>query len=105
MIRRPPRSTLFPYTTLFRSYRAGATIDLQHDGADRDRKVAAPTLVLWGEAGGRQPQMPDMLGVWKERCERVEGHPSPGSGRFLPEEKPAAGIDAMLECAGSPARK
>src|SRR3712207_8433796 len=25
MIRRPPRSTLFPYTTLFRSRRAGAT--------------------------------------------------------------------------------
>src|SRR5688572_32671799 len=24
MIRRPPRSTLFPYTTLFRSYRNGA---------------------------------------------------------------------------------
>ena len=23
MIRHPPRSTLFPYTTLFRSYRAG----------------------------------------------------------------------------------
>src|SRR2546426_5672366 len=23
MIRRPPRSTLFPYTTLFRSYKAG----------------------------------------------------------------------------------
>src|SRR2546422_4630229 len=28
MIRRPPRSTLFPYTTLFRSWgRAGAVID------------------------------------------------------------------------------
>src|SRR5689334_24526882 len=26
MIRRPPRSTLFPYTTLFRSQSAGATI-------------------------------------------------------------------------------
>src|SRR5260370_36196862 len=25
MIRRPPRSTLFPYTTLFRSRRSGAT--------------------------------------------------------------------------------
>src|SRR3712207_7254565 len=25
MIRRPPRSTLFPYTTLFRSYRSCAT--------------------------------------------------------------------------------
>src|SRR5260370_42487621 len=29
MIRRPPRSTLFPYTTLFRSYR--------HCAEDRDR--------------------------------------------------------------------
>src|SRR3712207_7453927 len=28
MIRRPPRSTLFPYTTLFRS-----AVDLGHDGA------------------------------------------------------------------------
>src|SRR2546426_9271480 len=27
MIRRPPRSTLFPYTTLFRSPRGTATID------------------------------------------------------------------------------
>src|SRR5258708_17974184 len=27
MIRRPPRSTLFPYTTLFRSSRVGAAMD------------------------------------------------------------------------------
>src|SRR5256885_12314978 len=26
MIRRPPRSTLFPYTTLFRSYRGGTLL-------------------------------------------------------------------------------
>jgi len=89
----------------FEDYRAGATIDLEHDGADRDRKVAAPTLVLWGEAGGRRPQVPDMLGVWKERCERVEGHPVPGSGHFIPEEKPAAVIDAILKFTGSPAPK
>src|SRR5260221_897307 len=33
MIRRPPRSTLFPYTTLFRSVAAGvyrASVDLAH---------------------------------------------------------------------------
>src|SRR5229473_4048998 len=30
MIRRPPRSTLFPYTTLFRSTRAGAYIEDTH---------------------------------------------------------------------------
>src|SRR3712207_7697329 len=32
MIRRPPRSTLFPYTTLFRS-----TPDPRHDAGSRDR--------------------------------------------------------------------
>src|SRR2546430_5703215 len=39
MIRRPPRSTLFPYTTLFRSlYRAGTVVDLldPDDLADDD---------------------------------------------------------------------
>src|SRR3712207_7575867 len=40
MIRRPPRSTLFPYTTLFRSADGGAAdadrvADLRHD--DRER--------------------------------------------------------------------
>src|SRR3712207_7559698 len=30
MIRRPPRSTLFPYTTLFRSYAVGQGIADQH---------------------------------------------------------------------------
>src|SRR2546427_9437221 len=31
MIRRPPRSTLFPYTTLFRSYRLGVTVERDDD--------------------------------------------------------------------------
>src|SRR3712207_7754838 len=30
MIRRPPRSTLFPYTTLFRSHPADAVVQLHH---------------------------------------------------------------------------
>src|SRR3989440_743113 len=32
MIRRPPRSTLFPYTTLFRSLLAGAALALDEHG-------------------------------------------------------------------------
>src|SRR3712207_7521317 len=32
MIRRPPRSTLFPYTTLFRSKAKAISIHDQHDG-------------------------------------------------------------------------
>src|SRR5256885_3532328 len=38
MIRRPPRSTLFPYTTLFRSSR----IDILHRHRARRRAVALP---------------------------------------------------------------
>src|SRR2546430_4384738 len=32
MIRRPPRSTLFPYTTLFRSAEGGARLSRDEDG-------------------------------------------------------------------------
>src|SRR5256885_17228569 len=43
MIRRPPRSTLFPYTTLFRSHRARVAYpgdDQGHDGeGDRPARV------------------------------------------------------------------
>src|SRR3712207_7458623 len=43
MIRRPPRSTLFPYTTLFRSEaHLALRLDLQHRRRDRqDRRDAA----------------------------------------------------------------
>src|SRR5207245_178437 len=88
----------------FDDYRAGATIDLEQDGADRDKKVAAPTLILWGDAGGRRPQVPDMLGVWKERCVQVVGHAVSGSGHFIPEEQPAAVIEAILRFVGEAGR-
>src|SRR3989441_13298157 len=39
MIRRPPRSTLFPYTTLFRSL-----VRRRGEGGDRDRLHVAPGL-------------------------------------------------------------
>src|SRR3712207_8535790 len=42
MIRRPPRSTLFPYTTLFRSQR-------YHERRASGRKAASPATVLRGE--------------------------------------------------------
>src|SRR2546429_9306053 len=56
MIRRPPRSTLLPYTTLFRSDVEEAELRLVHEalpdgegdgrgeGADRDRGCAAPRI-------------------------------------------------------------
>src|SRR3989441_11545032 len=42
MIRRPPRSTLFPYTTLFRSYQALGAAGLAGDSGAR-----VPPLLAW----------------------------------------------------------
>src|SRR3712207_8146433 len=54
MIRRPPRSTLFPYTTLFRSHAhpVAAVLDLADDRSDHPRRHRhrAP-----GERRGRLP--------------------------------------------------
>src|SRR2546422_7284678 len=47
MIRRPPRSTLFPYTTLFRS-RSG---DVHHERACEDRRPALVTERQEGRQG------------------------------------------------------
>src|SRR3989454_5024936 len=40
MIRRPPRSTLFPYTTLFRSWEAGLVLTGTEVKSLRDRKAS-----------------------------------------------------------------
>src|SRR3712207_7818318 len=50
MIRRPPRSTLFPYTTLFRSRRGAAALEHGHRRAGGGRRVAARASAL-GDAG------------------------------------------------------
>src|SRR2546421_12247699 len=42
MIRRPPRSTLFPYTTLFRSYPGGLRIPARDDSPVRPEGVGRP---------------------------------------------------------------
>jgi len=81
----------------FEDYRAGGSVDLEHDAGDRQRKVAAPMLVLWGQS--RTSQAADMLGVWQGRCERVEGFPVPDCGHFIPEEQPSVVVRAVLRFA------
>jgi haloacetate dehalogenase len=67
-------------------YRAAASIDLVHDEADMDRKVACPVLALWAEKGVMH-RMYDVVAAWRERAVNVSGKPLP-SGHFLPEEAP-----------------
>src|SRR2546421_7708575 len=69
MIRRPPRSTLFPYTTLFRSER-------WHDMHDAD------TVVVWDAHIGGYPVA--MLGI--------ESRPIPRRG-FIPGDGPEQWTD------------
>jgi haloacetate dehalogenase len=67
-------------------YRAGATIDLEHDRADRSRRLVMPLLMLWGRRSA-QGSGYDILGVWRDHAENVTGH-AVDSGHFLPEEAP-----------------
>ena len=67
-------------------YRAAASIDLEHDDADLNRKVKCPLLVLWAERGAMHRQF-DVLATWHERAEKVSGKALPG-GHYLPEEVP-----------------
>jgi haloacetate dehalogenase len=67
-------------------YRAAATIDLVHDEADMDRKIACPVLVLWG-ANGIVGKKYDVLAVWRERATEVSGKSLP-YGHWLAEEAP-----------------
>jgi len=67
-------------------YRAGASIDLEHDRADLARKVTMPLLILWGERSG-QGSGYDMLAVWRDHATDVRGH-AIRSGHFIPEEAP-----------------
>src|SRR5260221_14228133 len=65
MIRRPPRSTLFPYTTLFRSLRWAL---------DRMTRVALETPGNWGSAAIWERLQAEATAIWEEdraMCRRI----------------------------------
>jgi haloacetate dehalogenase len=63
-------------------YRAAASIDLEHDGADIGRKVACPTLAFYGAAGA-MAQLFDIPAEWRKRCDNVAEASLPGSHFFV----------------------
>jgi haloacetate dehalogenase len=67
-------------------YRAGASIDLEHDEADLNRKIACPLLALWA-ANGNVGKNFDVLAVWRERASKVSGKGLPG-GHTLQDTAP-----------------
>lgn len=87
-------------------YRAAASIDLDHDKADLDKKIACPLLALWG-AKAPMGRLYDVLSIWRERAATVTGRSLP-TGHNLQEDAPAlvlAEIQAFLKGTTSPIAK
>ena len=70
-------------------YRASASIDLDHDRADRaaGRRVEVPLRVLWAEQGA-VGRCFDVLALWREAAREVSGRAVP-CGHYIAEELPA----------------
>ena len=75
-------------------YRAGASIDLQHDRADLDKKIRCPVNALWAD-GGAMGRLYDVLAIWRERGKNVVGKPMPG-GHNMQEGAPAEVLAELL---------
>jgi haloacetate dehalogenase len=80
---------------MLEDYRAAATVDLEHDRADLDRRVEVPLLALWGARSVVARSPVDPLEVWRERGTDIRGA-TVDAGHFLVEERPAETL-AVLE--------
>lgn len=77
-------------------YRAGATLDMQFDGADKEagRRIQCPVQALWGQKNGLD-RWYDVLAVWRDWADHVEGHSIP-CGHYLAEEAPDETLAALM---------
>lgn len=75
-------------------YRAAATIDLEDDEADKQKRISSPLLLLWG-AKGTVGKLYDVKGIWQERADQVEGI-AMNCGHTPHEEIPEDTLEAML---------
>jgi haloacetate dehalogenase len=63
-------------------YRAGASIDLEHDQADLGRRVECPALAFWG-AKGLMHKLFDIEAQWRRRCANLKTASLPGGHFFI----------------------
>ena len=75
-------------------YRAAASVDLEHDEADLERKIACPVFALWSAKRGAGQAPHDVMAAWRERAADVRGQ-TLECGHFMPEEAPAETAAAL----------
>lgn len=81
-------------------YRAGASIDREHDEADRGRLIGCPVLALWGRRGALELLYGDVLEVWRAWAADVRGRGLEAS-HFLVEDCPEEVARELIGfCAG-----
>src|ERR1041385_180868 len=101
MIRRPPRSTLFPYTTLFRSVPLPDQVDLDGIAAAAAAIDVSQVTVVHGRQGGIVAGLPIERKAWSEGLGEKSGlgrNPGADAGHLhghsvvvAPEEQFAVG--------------
>src|SRR3989454_2153112 len=92
MIRRPPRSTLFPYTTLFRSPEAGEAEADNELGSQKPRVGQEAGLKLGGQLSGFEERSEEHTSELQSPCNIV--------CRLLLEKKIKAGASIVNDVSG-----
>jgi len=75
-------------------YRASATIDLEHDRKDREKKLNIPIQVLWGKKGVIGKQFKPLT-IWQKYTNKKVFGIGINSGHFIPEENPKETIKQL----------
>ncbi|MCZ7497336.1 alpha/beta hydrolase [Agrobacterium tumefaciens] len=75
-------------------YRAALGVDLRNDLEDHDRRISAPTLILYG-ASGAMAKLYDIPAAWAPLCIEMEARAIAG-GHFFPDIEPAAVVDRLV---------
>ena len=68
-------------------YRASATIDLEHDKKDRNKKLNIPIQILWGKRGVIGKQF-NSIKIWQKYSNKKVYGAEINSGHFIPEQDP-----------------
>lgn len=63
-------------------YRAALKHDLADDRADRDRRIASPTLIAWGREGA-MGRVYDVAETWADYADDITPAPMPGGHFFI----------------------
>jgi haloacetate dehalogenase len=81
---------------MLEDYRAGLTVDRQHEETDRaaGRQVGSPLLVLWSNRDDIEALYGDPLTIWRSWAADVRGH-GIDSGHHMAEEAPEALAESL----------